>query len=252
MRTKASKHAIPLFVNAYGIDVATAERPLADYRHLNDFFTRKLKSEAFTVEQHEQIAVSPVNGTISEYGTIANGKLLQAKSTSYTLDGLLGDKDEAHPYQNGTYVTIYLAPSDYHRVHVPLQGTIVSYRYVPGRLFPVNQQAVKHVQNLFSRNERLVTHMETAHGRCAVVQVGAFLVGSAQVEYAEVETNKGLASFSERLPFPVQKEKGGGLGWFEFGSTVVLLLEGDEWQLSEDLHVGKQVKMGEALYQSTK
>lgn len=249
MRSKRSKRAIPLFIKAYGIDSNLAEKPLHEYNHLNEFFTRRLHPEAFAVDRNQETVISPVNGTVSEYGTISEGRLLQAKNATYTLEGLLGGTEEAKVYENGTYITIYLAPSDYHRVHVPIEGEITSYRYIPGRLFPVNPQAVRHVDNLFSRNERLVTHLDTAHGRCAVVQVGAFLVGSAQVEYAEVKTNLGLKTFSERLEYPIHKEKGQGLGWFEFGSTVVLLLEGDGWALREGLESGQKVTMGQVLYE---
>lgn len=252
MNAPWSKYAIPLFIRVYGIDTNHLAQPLTDYQNLNEFFTRKLQSKAFVIEPDERTVISPVNGTLSEFGKIEDGKLLQAKNTKYTLDGLLGDSEEANVYQNGFYMTLYLAPSDYHRVHVPLKGEIVGYRYIPGRLFPVNKQAVRHVDNLFSKNERLVTHMDTSFGKCSVVQVGAFLVGSAQVEYANVQTNLGLDSFSEGLEQPISRSKGDDLGWFEFGSTVVLLLEDAEWVMREELQQGEKIKMGEALCRSIK
>jgi phosphatidylserine decarboxylase len=250
MNAKWSKYAIPLFIRFYGINTKHLTKPITDYKNLNEFFTRYLQPQAFVVDPNERAVTSPVNGTLSEFGKIDDGNLLQAKNTKYTLDGLLGGGDEVEVYRNGFYITLYLAPSDYHRVHTPLKGEIVGYRYIPGRLFPVNKQAVRHVGNLFSKNERLVSHMNTSFGSCSIVQVGAFLVGSAKVVYADVQTNSGIDTYSERLKQPVSKDKGNDLGWFEFGSTVILLLEDADWEMCADLQKGQKIKMGQSLCQN--
>lgn len=248
-RSKFSKKLLKGYSRHFQIDVNEAEKSLEEYEHLTDFFTRKLKKGIRRVDPCPQSVVSPVDGTISELGTIQKDTLIQAKGIDYSVTQLLGKGKMAEVFRDGTFLTIYLSPSDYHRIHTPLAGTGISYTYIPGRLFPVNQIGVKNVKGLFARNERLITYLETEAGLVAMVKVGAFIVGSVKVNYhKDVTTNPshGIPSSQEIHPLPSYK-KGDEIGWFEFGSTVILLFEKDKMNLLPELVSGQTVKMGEKI-----
>jgi phosphatidylserine decarboxylase len=248
-RSKFSKKFIKTFVKHYQIDLSEAEKSVEEYEHLTDFFTRKLKKGVRKVHSSSQSVVSPVDGTISEFGTIQDDTLIQAKGMDYSVSQLLGNSKMAERFCGGTFVTIYLSPSDYHRIHTPLAGKGIAYTYIPGRLFPVNQIGVKHVKGLFVRNERLITYLETDAGLVGMVKVGAFIVGSVKVNYArELSTNPahGIPVSRRITPVPTY-EKGDEIGWFEFGSTVILLFEKEKVHFLPELAVGKKVKMGEEI-----
>jgi phosphatidylserine decarboxylase len=239
--------ALRWFVKQYGVAVDEAERPLDAYRTFNAFFTRRLKAGARPLAAGDDVLVSPSDGALGTFGPIERGTLLQAKGRPYDLEAFLGDADRARAYEGGTYVTIYLAPYDYHRVHFPVAGEVVAAQHLPGTLWPVNPPAVARIEDLFAVNERLVTHLETDAGPVAAVMVGATCVGRIRMLYDDGVTNAGrdLGRRTYRPPRPVQK--GDELGVFEMGSTVVLLLGPGGWRLDEGLETGRKVRMGEAL-----
>lgn len=239
--------ALRWFVRRYGVAVEEAERPLEEYRTFNAFFTRRLAPGARPLAPGDDVLVSPCDGAYGSFGPIESGALLQAKGRPYDLSAFLGDAARAKDYEGGTYVTIYLAPYDYHRVHFPLGGEVVEARHLPGTLWPVNPPAVARIEDLFAVNERLVTHLTTEDGPVAVVMVGATCVGRIRMLYDDGVTNAGrdLGRRSYRPPRTV--EKGDELGVFEMGSTVVLLLGPGRWDLHEDVREGRKVRMGEAL-----
>src|SRR5690606_23321559 len=164
------------FARAFGIDVSEAERPLREYPSVNAFFVRRLRPGA-RPQPDAPGMTSPVDGIVGQVGRIASGRLIQAKGRTYAAADLLGNEGEAERFEGGWFVTLYLSPRHYHRIHAPADGKIALARYVPGALLPVNDPAVRHVEDLFARNERLLAHLDGAFGRVSVIAVGAYNVG---------------------------------------------------------------------------
>jgi phosphatidylserine decarboxylase len=218
-----------LFVAGFKPDLADAEitDPYA-YEHFNAFFTRALKPGARPLAGDERTLVSPVDGTMGQSGALQGNQLLQAKGRRYTLEALLAGAaaDWAPRFAGGSFATIYLAPYNYHRIHMPCTGTLQALWYVPGRLFSVNNTAARLVRNVFARNERLVLLFAGPAGPFAVIFVGALNVGSmATVWHGDVTPRRPRAVSA--LPLPPQAERlrarGAEIGRFNMGSTVVLL-----------------------------
>ena len=221
-----SKSLIPVLVKRFDIDVTQAEKPVESYETLNDFFTRRLKPGLRPIGGGARDVVSPVDGKVSAAGKISSGRLWQVKGVTYSLSDLLnGDREMVERFTDGEFITIYLSPQDYHRIHMPIGGRLVAASYVPGSLFPVNPFAVRHVTNLFARNERLITYAETQAGLMALLKVGATMVGSVKVVYGDMTTNVGGKRETRKLTPSPRLAKGDELGRFEFGSTVVVLFE---------------------------
>ncbi|MDA5109890.1 MULTISPECIES: archaetidylserine decarboxylase [Brevibacillus] len=248
--SRFSRLAIRHYIRHYKIDPSIVEKPVNEYRTLKEFFTRRLKPGARPIAPGADVVVSPVDGTVSQMGDIREGTLIQAKGKLYGLAELLGDAPEmAERFYGGKFITIYLSPRDYHRIHMPVEGRLVRYTYVPGRLYPVNQLGIEHVDRLFARNERLVTYMETEQMGCvALVKVGALFVGSVKVVYNTATTN---VKHGRQTSGPILGEpclaKGDELGWFEFGSTVILLFESKELQWAPEVRPGASLLMGQRL-----
>jgi len=237
--------AIRRFARAYRVEMGEAELPVDGYRTFSDFFSRRLKPGARVVEAGERVVVSPVDGAVSEAGTIERGECLQAKGLAFPVAELLGDAGAARAFaEGGRFATLYLSPRDYHRVHAPLAGSILGWRYLPGELWPVNPASVRTVRGLFALNERLVTWLETAAGRCAVVMVGATCVGRLRAAYADVLGQSGSPAASETFSTPLPIEKGDELGRFEMGSTVILLFGPGRVVWDAGLQPGASVTMG--------
>lgn len=241
--------AMKAFARRYGIDLS--ESPdLAVYDTFGEFFARPLHPGRRPVAPGEGVVVSPVDGAVSEAGLSTGGRLIQAKGIDYTAAALLGDAALARRLEGGAWTTIYLSPRDYHRIHFPMGGQVTGYRYVPGKLWPVNPASVRTVQGLFTVNERLVTVLETSAGLCAVVAVGATVVGRVRAYYDPTVpvTNLMGASFQQRdYPRPIPVEKGQELGAFEMGSTVILLFEPGRVALDPRLVPGARVRVGEPI-----
>ena len=220
------------------------------YPSFNAFFTRALKPGARPLAGGERDLVSPVDGTLSQLGTVSSGQLLQAKGMHYTAAALLADAAAATRYEGGGFACIYLAPYNYHRIHMPLAGRLTATRYVPGRLYSVNAGTARIVPELFARNERVVCEFDTELGPLAVVMVGALFVGSIETVFAgEINpprTRGGLVSHIETgigRPFA----RGEELGRFNMGSTVVLLLGHRATRFAERLAPGTVLRLGQAL-----
>ncbi|MDH3748681.1 MAG: archaetidylserine decarboxylase, partial [Gammaproteobacteria bacterium] len=193
---------------------------------------------------------SPVDGIISVASQLESQSMLQAKGIEYSLDELFAiDLDRTQAYTAGTFATIYLAPYNYHRVHMPVHGELVAAHYVPGDLFSVNDSTVAHVPGLFRRNERLNLHFETAHGSAALIFVGALNVGSITTPWTgEIRPRKSGSVEPQDLGHASRHlKKGDLLGWFNMGSTVILLMPSGVASWVEDLLPGKSVRMGEAI-----
>ncbi|GAA4725825.1 archaetidylserine decarboxylase [Brevibacillus fulvus] len=248
--SRFSRLAIKRYIRHYQIDLSQVEKPVEQYRTLKEFFTRRLKPEARTIAPGNEVIVSPVDGTVSQLGDIDGGTLIQAKGKEYRVTELLGESPElAARFDGGKFITIYLSPRDYHRIHMPIDGILKKYTYMPGRLYPVNQLGVEHVDRLFARNERLVTFIEAPPNRhVALVKVGALFVGSVKVLYNTATTNvKRGCPYSGEIAGQPAYQKGQELGYFEFGSTVILLFEREQIEWLPEIRVGAALLMGQAL-----
>ena len=220
--------AISSFIKAYDINMAEAKlKNATDFKTFNDFFTRELEDGARTFIEDTNTVCYPVDGAISQQGPIEQGQLIQAKGFNYSLETLLGgDKATAAPFQDGEFSCIYLAPKDYHRIHMPIAGTLREMIYVPGDLFSVNPLTANNVPNLFARNERVVAIFDTEHGAMAMVLVGATIVASIETVWAGTITPPaGKDVFRWQYPTEgvgtITLEKGDEMGRFKLGSTVV-------------------------------
>lgn len=241
------------FVGVYDVDTSECARAVPEgFRDFNDFFTRELAEGARPVDMTEVSLVSPVDGILSAAGRIEGNSLLQAKGIHYTLEDLLAtDLDQAAQFREGSFVTMYLAPYHYHRVHSPLSGRLTAARYVPGHLYSVNQTTVDLLPRLFTRNERLVCHLDTAAGPVALIFVGALNVGSVSTPWTgRIRVRKrgvvdDLALAASGVSVDI--EKGQMIGWFNMGSTVIVLLPPDRCSWREDLVKGTRLRMGEAI-----
>ncbi|WP_028611906.1 archaetidylserine decarboxylase [Paenibacillus harenae] len=230
-QSAASRRFITRFAAAYGIKAEEAEKPLHDYKTLNEFFTRRLKPGLRLVDEGADSLVSPVDALVTGAGWISGGTILNVKGQDYTIDELLGRSPRTANYMNGFYLVLYLSPTDYHRIHTPVAGRIVEREHIAGKVYPVNDFGLRHMRRVLSRNERLITYMQNEHGETAVVKVGAMNVSS--IQYVQ----------------PLQNEmaKGDELAYFEFGSTVVLLMEDGTFTPRGDIMPGVKVRMGELL-----
>jgi phosphatidylserine decarboxylase len=230
------------------LDEAEFDRPEA-YRHFNAFFTRALKAGARPLDADPAALLSPVDGTISQLGTIDGERIFQAKGQSFTATELLGDHDLARSFIGGSFCTIYLAPYNYHRIHMPLAGLLKEWLLVPGRLFSVNPATARAMPRQFARNERVVTMFDTACGPFALVLVGALNVGSMETVWAgpitppHIRSGLGRWSPSRR----VQLDRGEEMGRFNMGSTVVLLLPPGKVAWGETFEPGVTVRMGQGI-----
>ena len=219
---------IDVFIKAYNINMNEAKlKKASDFSTFNDFFTRELEDGARTIDQDASTLCYPVDGAISQQGDIVSGKLIQAKGFDYSLTSLLGgDARTAAPFQQGKFSCIYLAPKDYHRIHMPMAATLREMIYVPGELFSVNPLTANNVPDLFARNERVVTIFDTEHGALAMVLVGATIVASIETTWAGTITPPaGKDIFRWQYPAKgvdaITFKKGDEMGRFKLGSTVV-------------------------------
>ncbi|WP_426664206.1 archaetidylserine decarboxylase [Rhodanobacter aciditrophus] len=240
---------IGTIVRNYGVDMAEAAQPdpLA-YQHFNAFFTRKLNAGARQADADPAALLSPADGRISQAGKIVDGRIFQAKGQDYSAAELLGDEAAAAPYRNGRFATIYLSPRDYHRVHMPLAGTLRETVHVPGRIFSVAPFAVEAIPRLFARNERLVCHFDSPRGPFAVVMVGAILVSSVATVWDGLVIPP-YASAIRRKSFTGQDialRRFAEMARFNMGSTVIVLLpegmaELDALQPQQAVRVGQRL-----------
>ncbi len=240
------KSLIQIYCQLYRVNLSEIKRPLGSFKCFNDFFTRELKPDVRHVDGDENAVVSPVDGKIAEFGAIKNGLLVQAKGVLYSMTDLVG-KNLARYFRDGYFVTIYLSPADYHRIHAPVAGKVNRFSYFSGNLWPVNGIGTKYVGGLFALNERIVTPIETQKGPVVLVKVGATVVGKISVDYDRMTTNSKKPT---ALDVPVMPEKnykkGAEIGCFQLGSTVILLFQKDQVN-PISLYQDKKIKMGQTI-----
>ena len=219
--------SVKLFARLAGVDVAAASKPLSEYGCISDFFVRDLQTGLRPIGRG---LVSPVDGTLRSSGPIRDGLLPQVKGRTYRVDEFLRDANEALAYADGTFLNFYLSPKDYHHIHSPVDGVLLGYRHIPGKLWPVNDWSISNVENLFAVNERVALFIKTEFGMLTLVMVGATNVGRIALSHADLLTNTSGSLFSRReichvmFDEPKNLAKGERVGTFFMGSSVVLLL----------------------------
>jgi len=241
---------IAWFIKKYGVNMSEAAlQSPEDFISFNDFFTRELKEGARSIADQSDALISPVDGAISQLGEIKQGRIFQAKGQSYSVIELLGgDTERARPFIDGEFATIYLAPKDYHRIHMPCTGTLREMVYVPGKLFSVNPVTAQNVPRLFARNERVVAIFDTEFGPMAMVLVGAMIVASIETVWSglvaplkrKIKSTQYGAEQSN-----ITLEKGQEMGRFKLGSTVVLAFPPNATEFVEALKAESNVVMGQ-------
>ncbi|WP_178861631.1 archaetidylserine decarboxylase [Thiomicrorhabdus cannonii] len=244
-------NTIKLLTKLYKIDVSEAlEEDIESYPHFNAFFTRELKPHLRPIDWDPQVWVSPVDGLISQSCHIEHNKIIQAKYHDYTVEALVGgDISYAKQFHNGDAAVIYLSPKDYHRIHMPTNGKLISMTYVPGDLFAVNPATVRNIEGLFARNERIVIRFENAHGPFCLVMVGAVFVGSMETVWEgkitpEYEPTLTHWDYSAQN---LEYQKGDEIGRFNMGSTVVLLTPSGQLPELGQIHHDTPIKLGQKI-----
>ncbi|NCF36319.1 MAG: phosphatidylserine decarboxylase [Gammaproteobacteria bacterium] len=241
---------IEWFVKKYGVDMdEAAESEIAYYQTFNEFFTRPLKDNIRPIAPGDNTLACPCDGTVSQAGPVRAGAILQAKGRGYSVLELLGgDKTMAAQFADGRFATIYLAPRDYHRLHMPLAANIIRMIHVPGRLFSVAEWTVEEIPRLFARNERLACYFETDAGPMVMVLVGAINVSAIETVWSGLVVPPGGKKISEYDYSHTRKEiaKGAEMGRFNMGSTVILLT-GNNVEWLPHIAAGQPVKMGQLI-----
>ncbi len=248
IRSPLVPKAITTFAKVFGVNLDDAlNSDPKSYATFNAFFTRELKEGLRPVASNN--ITSPVDGTISQLGKIENNLLLQAKGITYSVEQLVGEPKQAKQYKNGQFITIYLSPKDYHRIHMPCSGKLVKQTHIPGRLFSVAKHTVKTVKGIFARNERVIANFDTEYGAMTMVLVGAINVAAIETVWAGLITPpKGKTiTHKEYQDKMIHLEKGVEMGRFNMGSTVILLFAKGAPELSRNLHTDQSLIMGQAL-----
>jgi phosphatidylserine decarboxylase len=237
------------FVAAYGVDLSEAARGIGEFTSFNDFFTRELKPGARPLADAREFILSPADGAVSQLGPIAAGRIIQAKGRDYAVAEILGcSASEAARFEGGSFMTIYLSPRDYHRVHMPAAGMLAATSYIPGDLYSVNVATAAGVDRLFARNERLACRFDGPDGHFASIMVGAMIVAGIDTVWPN--------TFRTHASAPVHEDFAGAgpsfaagdeMGRFYLGSTVVLLFEPGRVAWREGLKAGDPLRMGEAI-----
>lgn len=238
------------FLRFYPVELGEAESADAGaYASFNAFFTRALKPGMRPQPPDAEVLSSPVDGLLSQFGAIRDGRLIQAKNNLYSAAELLCDEALAAEFREGSFATIYLAPHNYHRVHMPYGGRLRRWAYVPGRLFSVNPRTARALPGLFVRNERVAAVFDTAFGPLAVVMVGALFVGGVETVWAGRVTpphRRGAVQPYESIG-RVVLQRGAEMGRFHMGSTVILLAPKNALSWVEGLSPGASLRLGQAL-----
>lgn len=245
-----TQFCIKSFIKAFNINMQEAKYENAsDFKTFNDFFTRELKEGIRPIVEGDEKLCHAVDGTVSQYGDIIGDKIFQAKGHDYSLTTLLGGKPElAECFKGGKFATVYLAPSDYHRIHMPVDGTLTDSLHVPGDLFSVNPLTAENVPGLFARNERVVTIFDTPVGKVALVLVGATIVASIETVWG-IDNLPNMGKYVQHWKHSndnITLKKGEEMGRFKLGSTIVLCFEPNKVEF-EDLSAGSVTRLGEVM-----
>ena len=243
------KPLISWYIKKFNINMDEYATPAGGFKNFDMFFTRELKTGSRKISAAKGALLSPVDARVDQSGKIKKGQLIQAKGISYSIDSLL-PSDMAKRFKNGSFVTLYLSPADYHRIHSPVSGKITGFFHIPGKLYTVQEFMVQGLEGLFSINERLVSYIETAKGLAAVCKVGAMNVGRISLSYEGTVTNKFIRSKKEVFfDKPVKVKAGDEIGMFHLGSTIILLFE--KGMADFEIKTGDRVRFGQRIGQVT-
>ncbi len=241
---------IATVVKQYGVDMSEAEQtdPFA-FPFFNAFFTRAMRPGARSAPEDPKAIACPADGTISQLGAIVDGRILQAKGRDYSVSELIGDDTAAAAFRDGRFITVYLSPRDYHRVHMPLAGTLRETVHMPGRIFSVAPGTVEDVPNLFARNERLVCLFDGDRAPFCVILVGAMLVSGIETVWngVEVPPYANAVVRTSWIDRGIRLQRFAELGRFNMGSTVILLLPPEVSELEPALLPQAPVKVGQPI-----
>ncbi len=241
---------IKRFIRHYGVNMEIAEKSNpSDYETFNSFFTRALKQDARAIDSSDGSLVFPVDGTVSRLGKIESGRIIQAKGFDYSINTLLGgDRKDSDTLRDGSFITIYLSPKDYHRVHIPCAGKLKKMIFIPGKLYSVNPLTVSHINDIFARNERVVCVFETDFGDMYMVLVGATVVGSMETVWAGTVKEKTIETwdYSDRN---ITFKKGDEIGRFKLGSTVICCFPKNTVEFDKEIKPFSSTMMG--IYMGT-
>lgn len=250
-RSRLTAPAVRWFVRHFGVDMSDAEQPDPQaYPTFNAFFTRALRPDTRPLDPGEATIVAPVDGTISQIGTIAEGRIFQAKGQEYTVEELVGgEARHAEPFHTGHFCTLYLSPRDYHRIHMPVSATLNETIYVPGRLFTVAPYGVRHIPHLFARNERMISLFNTERGPMGLILVGAINVAAIETKWAGLITppHHRIIQQVDYTDQDIHLRRGREMGRFNMGSTVILLFPEHNMVWQTELAPDDPVKMGQRL-----
>ena len=234
------------------------------YSSFNTFFTRPLNQNARPISKKEAGITNPADGQLSQFGNINNDRLIQAKGKDFTLAALLGhdiknnksegssQPDYCSHFKDGKFATIYLSPSDYHRVHMPLDGRLTDMVYIPGKLFSVNERTARMEHELFAKNERLVCYFDTEIGKVAVILVGAMIVASMATVWSGILPSREDVTHTSYQHDEIILRKGDEMGRFQLGSTVIMLFPQHSMAFDPDLQLNQKTRMGEIMGTSSK
>lgn len=228
--SKWSRYLIPLYMKTYHIQANELIKRPREFTSLHAFFIRELKEGTRIIEEREDAIISPVDGVIVDWGIVTKELEIVIKGKSYSVTEMLGDQTIADKYDGGTFFLLYLSPADYHRIHVPLGGNVLSRQVFGRKSYPVNRIGLRYGRSPLAKNFRMVSEIDTMHGTYAVVKVGAMYVNS-------IEWTAGKD----------QLHKGAEMGYFSFGSSVVLLFPEKMLTINASLQKGNAVKVGECL-----
>ncbi len=241
---------INLYIKLYRIDLSQAVGKSAkDFESFNDFFSRKLKFHARSITTEDKAIASPVDGTIYAFGTIGAEEMFTAKGFQYSLKQLSVRKDFTDPFKGGEFLCMYLSPKDYHRVHMPVKGTLKSMLYVPGDYFSVNPKVIKALPGVFTKNERLICYFETALGPLLYIMIGAMNVSSLNTAWVDRVNacRKGELIYTDYERAEIVLEKGDEVGYFAMGSTVIILFPPKRIRFDDTLKSHQHCLYGEKI-----
>lgn len=229
-KSKVSKYLIPSFAKAYNINLDEMAISLTEFPTLHDFFIRKLIDEARPIHNESNSVVSPVDAVVEDIGQITRNMMLEIKGKSYSLFDMLGSDEKAKSYMNGTYILLYLSPTNYHRIHSPLSGRVIGQWTLGKKSYPVNRYGLKYGKDTLSKNYRKITEIQHDYGTAAIVKVGAMFVNSIETTYKNEHIVKGEE-----------------IAYFTFGSTVILLFNEHTFEPVKEINTPKPIKVGELL-----
>lgn len=239
---------IKWYAGKYGVKLEEAVIPEGGFKNLNDFFTRELKKGAYKVDKDKKSVVATTDSRVDEFGDITEDKIIQAKGLDYSVRDLI-PSEMADNFINGKFITLYLSPGDYHRIHSPVSGEITGFYNIPGKLYSVQESVVKSLKGLFVVNERLVTYIDTGKGNVAVCKIGALNVGKISIPYDKAVTNRMLRKRNEVIYKKGEGpriEKGEEIGTFNLGSTVIILFQKGMIDF-KSVKKGDKVRVGQAI-----